>query len=100
MPRPIHLTPIALALGLGACAQIDAGLDRMAGAPSGQDPGACGAGTRQELVGQPVSVLDASALPEGTRVLFPGMSATQDFRPDRLNITVGISDDVERVYCG
>lgn len=96
MPRPIHLTPFVLALGLGACAQIDAGLDRVAG----QDPGACGAGTRQELVGQPVSVLDASALPEGTRVLFPGMSATQDFRPDRLNITIGASDQVERVYCG
>ncbi len=99
MPRPIRLAATALVLGLGACTQIDAGLDRIAGTPA-QDPGSCGAGTRQALVDQPVSVLDASALPEGTRVLFPGMSATEDFSPVRLNITVGTSDRIERVYCG
>lgn len=98
MPRPFPL--LALAFGLGACAQVNAGLDRIGGSAAMTEPGSCGAGTRQELVGQPVDVLDASALPEGTRVLFPGMSATEDFRPDRLNVTIGTSDRIERVYCG
>lgn len=98
MPRLLPLA-LAAALGLGACTQIDAGIDRIAGTPA-QDPGSCGAGNRQDLVGQPVNVLDASALPEGTRVLFPGMASTQDFRPDRLNITIATSDQIERVYCG
>lgn len=101
MQRPIRLAAAVLVAGLGACTQINAGLDRVSsiGGPA-QDPGACGAGTRQDLVGQRVNVLDSSALPEGTRVLFPGMSATQDFNPARLNIAIGTSDQIDRVYCG
>lgn len=90
MRHPARLSALGLALALGACAQIVEG--------PGAD--ACGAAARQGLVGQRADVLDASALPAGSRVLLPGMSATMDFLPDRLNIEIDGADTVARVYCG
>jgi hypothetical protein len=33
-------------------------------------------------------------------VLFPGMAATMDYLPGRVNVVVGTNDRIERVYCG
>lgn len=62
-------------------------------------PDACGASGFKGLVGQRGSVLIGIALPEGTRVLRPGMPMTTDFRPDRLNIELDRNDRIARVFC-
>lgn len=107
MPRSTGLPLVlTLAFALGACAQagpegaMAPGDAATAGAAPAGARGACGAEARQALVGQSVSVLDASELPADTRMLFPGMSATTDFRPDRLNVSIGASDRIDRVFCG
>ncbi|MFQ8430304.1 I78 family peptidase inhibitor [Amaricoccus sp. W119] len=92
--------PACLGLGvlllLGACENMTTGEGTTA--ISGRD--SCGAIDHQDLVGQSAAALDASALPEGTRVLYPGMPATTDFRPDRMSVEVGGGDTVARVVCG
>lgn len=106
MNQPIRLTGLCLAglLALGACdkmkdagASADADVNKAA-ADLGEDQ--CGAGAQQLLVGQSAGTLDPAALPAGTRVLFPGMPVTMDFRADRLNVEVGDGDKVARVFCG
>lgn len=100
MPRPARLAFPALSLTLAACAQTAEAPPGSGGAPASVESNACGASARQDLVGQRVDVLNSADLPEGFRVLFPGMSATSDFREDRLNISVGTSDAITRVFCG
>ncbi|CAN5744912.1 hypothetical protein BH23PSE1_BH23PSE1_14250 [soil metagenome] len=92
------LAGLGLAGVLGACAQMavpGGEPDVMAAAGD-----ACGAEPRQDFVGQSVAVLNDAELPENRRVLFPGMMATTDFLPERLNIDVGPDDEIVRVYCG
>jgi hypothetical protein len=102
VPRVVAVLAL---VGLAACEQMPAmGL----GGPSPEGAGsqvaaagdACGAAARQDLVGTSVGALDASTLPENRRVLFPGMAATMDFVPERLNVEVGTDDRIARVYCG
>lgn len=96
-----RLAGAGLALGLAACAPV--GEQTSADGDAGQIAALtddCGAGARQGLVGQSAGVLDPSSFPEGTRVLFPGMAATMDFAPGRMNVEVGGDDRVARVYCG
>lgn len=106
MPRSTFALALVLPVVLAACAQpggtgsTTAAGSEMATAAPAASAGGCGAETRQSLIGQSVSVLDASALPPDARVLFPGMSASSEFRPGRLNIVIGGGDQVERVYCG
>jgi Peptidase inhibitor I78 family len=85
---------------LAACQQMQ-GIPGMPGGTqtAGLDDG-CGAAARQDLVGENVAVLNTADLPEGRRILFPGMMATQDFQPGRLNVEVDSSDTITRVYCG
>jgi hypothetical protein len=100
--RPVVLRPAVLRTvaafgllgGLAACEGMPA--MNVAGGPAD----ACGAAARQNLVGTSVGALDAGALPEDRRVIFPGMAVTQDFRPERLNVEVGANDEIARVYCG
>ena len=88
-------------LALGACDTLKDAATTGDGAPvADASDDACGAAGRQDLVGQSAGVLDPATLPEGTRVLFPGMAATMDFRADRLNVSVGAGDKVDRVFCG
>ncbi len=89
MKKIIAVLPLAL---LTAC-QAPVSLDEPA-----QDQ--CGASSRQHLVGTMASNLDASTLPEFSRVIAPGTMVTRDYRPMRLNIHVGDSGQVERVDCG
>lgn len=64
------------------------------------DRNACGAVGLQRLVGQGRVVLAAIALPQGTRVIEPGMPITEDYSVGRLNINLGPDGRIARVWCG
>jgi hypothetical protein len=108
--RPFQLLPLALA-ALAACAPVADPAAVVEGeAAAAPGPGAavavaegedaCGAAGFQSLVGTSVGALDADALPEGRRIIFPGQGVTMDFRAERLNVEIGSDDRVARVYCG
>jgi len=95
MPLTRSVTALALLGGLAACT----GLATQYGSLAGAD--ACGAEERQVFVGQRVDALNDVALPEDTRVLFPGAVAdTETEVSDRLTILIGTGDTITRVYCG
>lgn len=114
MPRPLHLAGLGLGLllALGACDKMKA----PAGSSEGAAPAApaapaeapktadakdaCTAAAHQNLVGTGAGSLDSATLPKGTRVIFPGMPVTMDYRAERLNIEIGKNDKVARVFCG
>ena len=60
----------------------------------------CGMAALQDLVGTEASGLEAVTLPEGTRIILPGMAVTMDYSPSRLNIDVGEDGLVTRLWCG
>ena len=67
--------------------------------------GRCEVGRVQYLIGTQMNDrlaerARARARARSVRVLTPGMAATMDYRPDRLNISVGGNGRVERVTCG
>ena len=80
---------LALAMVLAGCVSADA-----------PDQNACGAAGMQSLVGQGRDVLAAMTLPQGTRVIEPGMAITEDYRADRLNLDVDAGGRITRVWCG
>ncbi|MCC5963198.1 MAG: hypothetical protein JJU09_08720 [Rhodobacteraceae bacterium] len=85
----IRAIPLTCALVvLAACMQEEAA------APS------CPADALQHHVGQPVDQIDRDSLPQGHRIIGPGMAVTMDFREDRLNIEYDDEEIVTRVYCG
>lgn len=113
MPRPLHLAGLGLGLllALGACDKMKAPAGSSEGAaaagpaaaeaPKAADAkDACTAAAHQSLVGTGAGALDSATLPKGTRVIFPGMPVTMDYRADRLNIEIGKNDKVARVFCG
>jgi hypothetical protein len=59
----------------------------------------CGASRFQALIGTQASAIDQSTLPAGSRVITPDMMVTQDFRADRLNVTVGTDGLVASLNC-
>ncbi|MFN3282347.1 MAG: I78 family peptidase inhibitor [Tabrizicola sp.] len=62
-------------------------------------PDTCGAAGMQELVGQSRDALAAMTLPQGTRVIEPGMAVTGDLRQDRLNLDIDAQGRIARVRC-
>ena len=108
MPRMIHFAGLALGavLALGACDKLKQTGEKVEGdaktgeaaVVAGEDM--CGATAHQNLVGTGAGALDPGALPAGTRVIFPGMPVTMDFRAERLNVEVGGGDKVALVFCG
>lgn len=102
MPHPFRFACLGLGalLALGACDKMKAGGDKAAAAGEAPGPDSCGAVNHQSLVGQSAAALAPSSLPEGTRVIFPGMPVTMDFREERMNVEVGSGDKVARVFCG
>ena len=93
MPRPALILGPGLLLALAACA------GRWA-RPMPSPRAAPAAPRHQDWVGQSRAVLNDVDLPEGTRVLFPTTPATMDFSADRLNVSVGAGDKIDRVFCG
>lgn len=68
--------------------------------PIAQTEDTCGAVPLQNLVGEAASAAERLELKEGSRVLQHNAPATTDFRPDRLNITIGEDGKIARVFCG
>lgn len=60
----------------------------------------CGAEALDVHVGQSVDVLASQSLPDGTRIIRPGMAVTMDYWPDRLNVELDAEDRILRTYCG
>ncbi|MER2509261.1 I78 family peptidase inhibitor [Amaricoccus sp.] len=108
MSRPIHFAGLALAvvLALGACDKLKSAGETVEGDAKAVETkvvdgdGACGAPAHQNLVGTGAGALDPGALPAGTRVIFPGMPVTMDYRAERMNVEIGAGDKVARVFCG
>lgn len=61
---------------------------------------ACGANDLQHLVGQSESVLAAMTFARPMRLIHPGVMITMDHNPGRLNINIGSSGKITRVWCG
>lgn len=64
-----------------------------------EPPGNCEASDLMYLVGQNAEVLTYLDLPQTRRVLQPGMAYTQDYRPDRLNISIDETGLIGRIWC-
>jgi hypothetical protein len=64
------------------------------------DRSSCGASGMQDLVGRDRSVLAAMSLPQGTRVIEPGMPITEDYSAARLNIDLDAQGRIVRLWCG
>jgi hypothetical protein len=54
----------------------------------------------ERLLWKPKSALNGMKLPHDTRVIHPNQAVTMDYRAQRLNISIGVSGRIERVYCG
>ena len=83
-----RLAPLALALALAAC---------VGGEPQ---ENACRAVGMQGLVGKDQAVLAAMSLPQGTRIITPGMAVTEDYSASRLNIDIDARNRISGIWCG
>ncbi len=61
---------------------------------------ACAADRLQDHIGQPLSALDRSTLPDATRIIGPDMGVTMDYNPNRLNIEYDRNRIILRIACG
>ena len=91
-----HLIPLAALLLVAACdmAMPEPDVDGMPTSDA-----LCGADD-QSLVGRPEAVLAAMTFPLSTRIFRTGDALTMDYRPDRLNIEIGVDDTIVVVSCG
>ena len=60
--------------------------------------GTCPAPAFQEFVGQPYAQTRVQW--SSLRIIRPGDAVTKDFREDRLNIDLGETDVIARIWCG
>lgn len=74
----------------------------VAGCVAAQEPdrNVCGTAGMQDLIGQDKSVLAAMALPQGTRIITPGMAVTEDYSASRLNIELDARGRITGLWCG
>jgi hypothetical protein len=85
--------------GLTACGpQANLADGGPSGGPSG--PVVCNAFVYQDLVGQPIGVVDTLNTGLNVRVLGPDSFVTKDFDPNRLTFTTTPKFEVGRVFCG
>lgn len=90
-----RFTPIFLLLA--ACADpVD---DPSAVDPTPVDLSFCKGDELGEIVGRPAADV-SHLLPEGARVIGPDSLVTQDYRPDRLNVSTDQAGVVTRLTCG
>jgi hypothetical protein len=97
-PKPLYA--LALLAVLPACETLQTATGTGETPPAQAAGDSCGAAGLQSLLGSSVGDLDPATLPANSRVLFPGMGATMDYAPGRVNVVVGTNDRIERVYCG
>lgn len=104
------LMSVAALLALGACGETSAPPPAttaeapvpMTGPTNAAEATAadtCGAAAFQHLVGTPASAIDQATLPAGARIVTPTTMVTQDFRADRLNVTVDTNGNVASLNC-
>lgn len=60
----------------------------------------CGMSNWGHLIGQPESAIPTAELTAGARVICATCLVTQDFREDRLNITLSADGRVASMRCG
>lgn len=60
----------------------------------------CGAQRYHTLRGQDASALERILIMGQVRVLRPDSIVTQDYRPERMNFHVGVSNRIDRISCG
>lgn len=60
----------------------------------------CGAESFQYLKWQKVEVLEDVDLPALHRIVGPNSAVTMDFRPNRLNFSIGNTGRIEAIRCG
>jgi hypothetical protein len=90
--RNMRSAIIGAMLATSACADVP---------PKLSGPDACGAPDLQHLVGESEDVLAAMTFAAGRlRVIHPRTAITQDYSPDRLNITIDAEGRITRVHCG
>jgi hypothetical protein len=94
------LFALGLLAALAACETVQTAIEPGETPPAQAAGDSCGAAALQGLLGRSVGDLDPATLPANRRVLFPGMAATMDYAPGRVNVVVGTNDRIERVYCG
>ncbi len=90
-----RLAPVFLLLA--GCA--DAVEEMPAAEPAAIDLSFCKGEGLEDMIGQPVTD-NLGRLPEGTRVIGPDTLVTQDYRPNRLNVTTDAAGIVTAVTCG
>lgn len=95
--RPLALL---LPLALAACVEGESPPDPGVIDPPMPPVGACGAPDLQYLVGKTDSVLQTMKFAQNTRIIYPGMAVTMDYREDRLNIEIDDEGMIFRVACG
>lgn len=83
-----------LVVAIPACTQQPS-KDNLSNAPE-----KCKAHIFQKMLWKPSSALNDVSLPKETRVILPDQAVTMDYRPARLNITIGKLGRIEKVYCG
>lgn len=95
MRRLVLLAPLMFA----ACVEAESPPDPGVIVPPSPE-GSCGAPDLQYLVGQSDSVLQTMKFGGDTRIIYPGMAVTMDYREDRLNIEIDEAGKISRVNCG
>ena len=103
------LMSVAALCALAACGETTApppATTTEAPAPTGPTNAAeataadtCGAAAFRHLVGTPASAIDQATLPAGARIVTPTSIVTQDFRAERLNVTVDTNGNVASLNC-
>jgi len=81
---------------LQACADLTVPLPAKVRPP---ELSTCGAIDLQNLVGQPISAVDAATLAR-VRVIRPGQAVTMDYSAARLNVELDAADKIIRIWCG
>lgn len=94
-PHRSAIFSILIIFGIIGCAQT-----QTAGQIEEISASECPAAQFQIHRWQPEVFLAGLDLPEGTRVIYPDTVVTMDYRPDRMNITIGKTGRIERIYCG
>lgn len=62
--------------------------------------GSCNAALYQDLIGEPITVVNSLSLGPNLRVLPADSFVTRDYDPNRLTFTTTREDTVGRVFCG
>ncbi|WP_296418126.1 I78 family peptidase inhibitor [Pseudooctadecabacter sp.] len=89
---------IALLLGLAACAAPVPPTPALPPVPAATDD-TCNAGRHAGLVGQDATALERVLILAPVRLIRPGQAVTMDFRPDRINFTIGPDNRITSISC-